>query len=59
MQQKTKRPVQFEVTEGTRQALMAWIGERHLRNDDFVFPSRAGRADIWGLANTAASSTAG
>lgn len=40
MQQKTKRPVQFEITEGTRQALMAWIGQIHLRNDDFVFPSR-------------------
>ena len=40
MQQKTKRPVQFQITEGTRQALMAWIGQRHLRNDDFVFPSR-------------------
>src|SRR5688572_7370190 len=40
MQQKTKRPVQFEITEGTRQALVAWIGQRHLRNDDFVFPSR-------------------
>lgn len=40
MQQKTGRPVQFEITEGTRQALMAWIGRKHLRNDDFVFPSR-------------------
>jgi integrase len=40
MQKKTKRPVQFEIAEGTRQALMAWIGQKHLRSDDFVFPSR-------------------
>jgi integrase len=40
MQQKTKRPVQCEITEGTRQAIVAWIGQRHFRNDDFAFPSR-------------------
>jgi integrase len=28
MQQKTKRPVQFEITEGTRQALLDWIKKR-------------------------------
>ena len=40
MQRKTKRPVQFEITEGTRQALMAWIAQKRLRNDEYVFPSR-------------------
>ena len=40
MQQKTKRPVQFEITEGTRQALLAWIAQKRLRGDDYVFPSR-------------------
>lgn len=25
LQQKTKRPVQFEIPEGTRQALVSWI----------------------------------
>lgn len=41
MQQKTKRPVQFEMTEGTRQALLDWIEKRRLRPEDYVFPSRA------------------
>ncbi|HWH39948.1 MAG TPA: tyrosine-type recombinase/integrase [Usitatibacter sp.] len=41
MQQKTKRPVQFEMTEGTRQALLDWIRNRTLRSEDYIFPSRA------------------
>lgn len=40
MQQKTQRPVQFEITEQTRTALDAWIHLAKLRNDDFLFPSR-------------------
>lgn len=40
IQQKTKRPVQFEITELTRQSLKAWIGTAHLRPDAFLFPSR-------------------
>src|SRR6201991_3007503 len=40
MQQKTRRPVQFEITEGTRQALMAWIAQKRLRSDDYISPSR-------------------
>jgi integrase len=40
MQQKTQRPVQFEITEGTRDALAAWIRHRELRSEDFLFPSR-------------------
>lgn len=40
MQQKTKRPVQFEVTEQTRQALAAWIKHAKLTGDDYLFPSR-------------------
>lgn len=42
MQQKTQRPVQFEITQTTREALSAWIDYKHLRQDDFVFPSRVG-----------------
>jgi integrase len=40
MQQKTQRPVQFEITEQTRESLSAWIrgGGRHA--DDYLFPSR-------------------
>lgn len=40
MQQKTQRPVQFEITEQTRESLAAWIRNRHLKQDDFLFPSR-------------------
>lgn len=31
MQQKTQRPVQFEITEQTRTALEAWMHKAHLR----------------------------
>ena len=40
MQQKTKRPVQFEITEETRQAVANWIQAANLRSDGFLFPSR-------------------
>jgi integrase len=40
MQQKTHRPVQFEITEQTREALSAWINQAHLRADQYLFPSR-------------------
>jgi len=40
MQQKTQRPVQFEITELTRETLGAWINQAGLRSDDFLFPSR-------------------
>jgi len=40
MQQKTQRPVQFEITPPTRETLGAWIKQAGLRSDDFLFPSR-------------------
>jgi integrase len=40
MQQKTKQPVQFELTAGTRRSLVDWIGAAALRHSDFLFPSR-------------------
>jgi len=40
MQQKTQRPVQFEITEQTRDSLIAWIQSSGLRSDDYLFPSR-------------------
>jgi integrase len=40
MQQKTKRPVQFEITEQTRAAVSAWIEQRGLTGGDYLFPSR-------------------
>lgn len=40
MQQKTQRPVQFEITAQTRIALEEWVKLARLRSDDFLFPSR-------------------
>jgi integrase len=40
MQQKTHRPVQFEITEQTREAVATWIAHSRLRPEDFLFPSR-------------------
>lgn len=40
MQQKTQRPVQFEITERTRESLEAWIEARGPKAADFLFPGR-------------------
>lgn len=40
MQQKTHRPVQFEITPTTRESVEAWIRKAGLRPDDYLFPSR-------------------
>lgn len=40
MQQKTHQPVQFELTEQTRNAVSEWIRKAKLKNEDFLFPSR-------------------
>ena len=40
MQQKTSRPVQFEITAPTQDAVTAWIKSANLRSEDYLFPSR-------------------
>jgi site-specific recombinase XerC len=40
MQRKTQHPVQFEITEQTRDAVAAWIASAHLTPEHFLFPSR-------------------
>jgi len=40
MQQKTQRPVHFEITEPTREDITNWIGHAGLRLEDHLFPSR-------------------
>lgn len=40
MQQKTQRPVQFEITEPTRKSVFAWIRHAALKTEDYLFPSR-------------------
>jgi hypothetical protein len=41
MQQKTQRPVQFEVTEQTRESIAAWIRSSGRRPEDYLFPNRS------------------
>jgi hypothetical protein len=40
MRHKTQRPVQFEITADTREALVKWIQLAELKSKDFLFPSR-------------------
>jgi len=40
LQQKTQRPVQFEITAPTRECVQAWIEARRLKPTDFLFPSQ-------------------
>jgi integrase len=40
MQQKARRPVQFEITEQTRKTISSWISEAQLKADQYLFPSR-------------------
>jgi hypothetical protein len=40
MQKKTQRPVQFEITEQTRDAVATRIATAHLKPGQFLFPSR-------------------
>ena len=44
MQMKTRRPVQFEITEQTRDAIAAWITDAHLKSEQFLFPSRVSQS---------------
>lgn len=40
IEQKTGRPVRFEITADTRASLLAWLERRGGSVDDFAFPSR-------------------
>lgn len=40
LQQKTGQPVQFEITEQTRNAISDWIAKAELTGSNFLFPSR-------------------
>jgi integrase len=45
IQQKTDRPVQFELLESARASILAWLEHRGGALGDFVFPSRIDHAD--------------
>jgi hypothetical protein len=40
MQQKTGQPVQFEITEQTRESISSWINHAELMSDEYLFSSR-------------------
>jgi len=45
VQQKTKMPVQFEITEQTRDSVSIWISKARLSHSDYLFPSRQHESD--------------
>jgi len=45
MQQKTKQPVQFEITKQTREAVSEWIKSKNLSYDDYLFKSRIKKSE--------------
>ena len=44
LQRKTHRPVQFEITEQTRQSVAAWIERAHVCSGEYLFPSRVAKS---------------
>jgi len=55
VQQKTGKPVQFEIMEPARSSLLAWLNRRGETLDDFVFPVDATNPRISAPANMHAS----
>jgi integrase len=45
IQSKTQRPVQFELTEGTRAAVAKWLEVSQLKGADFLFTSRVSASE--------------
>ena len=45
IQQKTGRPVPFEITDPTRDALSTWLAARGDQPNDWLFPSRSRRGE--------------
>lgn len=44
LQHKTQQPVQFELTDQTRESVAAWIAHAKPRSEGFLFPSRVRRS---------------
>jgi len=47
MQQKTHQPVQFEITEQTRDAIANWIDRENLNSCDYLFKSRIHKSPLY------------
>ena len=50
MQQKTGQPVQFEITEQTRESFSNWITHAELMVGDYLFKSRNRVSIYWTTA---------
>jgi len=37
LQQKTQQPVQFEITDQTREAIADWVQHTNLKSDDYLY----------------------
>lgn len=59
VQQKTGRPVQFEITTEVRASLLAWLQRRGGTIDDYVFPVASTTLIISALGNTPGWSMSG
>jgi integrase len=59
LQHKTQRPIQFEITPATRDALRSWIKQAGLKSDDFIFPAGSTNHLTSALASTPGSSGTG
>ena len=59
MQQKTRRPVQFEVTEQTRESIAAWIRSSGRQPEDYLSPAACIPPRICRHGSTRGSSAGG
>ena len=59
LQQKTQRPVQFEITPPTRDVVAAWIKQAGLKSDSYLFPSRVHASPHLGTRQYAPCATSG
>jgi site-specific recombinase XerC len=46
VQQKSGKPVQFEIMEPARSSLLTWLSRRGGTLDEFVVPSRGNKSDL-------------
>jgi len=56
VQKKTQKPVQFELTEQTRDSLIAWLTHREGGLQDFVFPQGHSVLIFWSQVGAACRS---
>lgn len=59
VQQKTGRPVQFEITNDVRASLLVWLERRGGSVEDYAFPSRVDHSTTRAQGSTPARSTNG